>query len=72
MMNDAYNYLFSFLIPKEESNQNDIEDKEKDEDGNGETDIKSLKQYEFQTTEIIHLMELKEHITDITLVANFI
>ena len=71
-MNDAYNYLFSFLIPKEESHQNDIEDKEKDEDGNGETEIKSLKQYEFQTTEIIHLMELKEHITDITLVANFI
>ena len=72
-MNDAYyNYLFSFLIPKEESNQNDIEDKEKDEDGNIETEIKSLKQYEFQTTEIIHLIELKEHITDITLVANFI
>ena len=31
-----------------------------------------LNQYEFQTCEIIHLMELKEHIKDITIVANFI
>ena len=34
--------------------------------------LSSLKQYEFQTSEIIHLMELKEHITDITIVANYI
>ena len=34
--------------------------------------LSTLKQYEFQTSEIIHLMELKEHIIDITIVANFI
>ena len=34
--------------------------------------LSRLKQYEFQTSEIIHLMELKEHIIDITIVTKFI
>ena len=34
--------------------------------------LSRLKLYEFQTSEIIHLVGLKEHIMDITIVANFI
>ena len=49
MDGDAYNTLFSFLIPKEESNHNDIKDEVKEtikkaesyEEGKIETEIKS-------------------------------
>ena len=49
MDGDAYNNLFSFLIPKKESNQNNIKDEVKEtikkaesyEEGNIKTEIKS-------------------------------